>query len=569
MDLDVAIIGGGPSGSTAGAILKKYNPNLQVGIFEREVFPRDHIGESQLPGISPILEEMGVWDKIEAAEFPIKLGGTYRWGKTAELWDVDFYPAEHFQDEPRPAKFVGQRRSTAFQVDRSIYDEILLDHAAELGCKVHEGTRVMKILRDGDRVNGLILDTDEKVVARHYIDASGHSGILRRAMGVETECPTSLQNIAIWDYYQNADWAVHIGVGGTRIQILSIGYGWFWFIPLGPTRTSIGLVMPASYYKQSGKRPEELFNEALASDDRLLALLKNATSEGKLQTTKDWSFVSSRQTGENWFLIGESGGFADPILSAGMTIAHAAGREAAYAILEIDRGKQDPNWIKSEFGLRQSQRVKNHMRFAEYWYTANSQLKDLKEHTAEIARDSGIELAPDRAWAWLAQGGFINEDLTVGTGAYSLNGVKALSEFLSDFEPEMPFEKFNVFELDLNGATWRDRATFVKGEVKKSQSYVRGERVLPIDGVFQLVVDILQREKTVQGFVNRLNQVAEPLRDKASQRTALVVNAIQALEAMIHDGWVKASHDPSKPLISLTGEYLAMRWNKDPQPATA
>src|SRR6201992_2703477 len=113
---DVAIIGGGPSASTCAAWRKKYNPSLDVAVFEREVFPRDHIGESLLPPISPILEEMGCWDKVETAGFPIKLGATYRWGKNPELWDFDFVPVDQFQVEPRPAKFEGQRTATAFKV---------------------------------------------------------------------------------------------------------------------------------------------------------------------------------------------------------------------------------------------------------------------------------------------------------------------------------------------------------------------------------------------------------------------------------------------------------------------
>ena len=281
MDYDVAIIGGGPAGATAGTLLKKYHPNLNVALFERDKFPRDHVGESQLPAISMILEEMGVWEKVEAANFPIKIGSTNRWGKNPELWDLEFIPSEILVDEPRPAKFQGQRRHTAFQVDRAIYDKILLDHAAEYGVEVHEGTGVKKVNRAGDGIDSLDLGDGRTISAKYYVDASGHIGVLRRAMGVECTYPSTLQNVAFWDYWQNADWAINIGVGATKVQVMSLGWGWIWFIPLGPTRTSVGLVVPANYYKSSGQKPEELYLEALGQEERISALPKNAVCEHK------------------------------------------------------------------------------------------------------------------------------------------------------------------------------------------------------------------------------------------------------------------------------------------------
>jgi 2-polyprenyl-6-methoxyphenol hydroxylase-like FAD-dependent oxidoreductase len=181
---DVAIIGGGPAGSTAGSLLKKYSPGLDVAIFESEIFPRDHVGESQLPPISKILDEMGCWGKVEAAGFPIKIGATYRWGANPGLWDFYFVPADKFREEPRPAQYQGQRLQTAFQVDRGEYDKILLDHAAELGRDVHQGTAVKQVAKTGDRVDHLELTDGKKVHARHYIDASGGAAILRKAMAV-------------------------------------------------------------------------------------------------------------------------------------------------------------------------------------------------------------------------------------------------------------------------------------------------------------------------------------------------------------------------------------------------
>src|SRR5476651_239244 len=154
-EFDVAIIGGGPAGSTVGSFLKKYNPSLKVVILEREKFPRDHVGESQLPVISAVLDEIGVWDKVEAANFPIKVGATYRWGRTTDLWDFEFLPDGKLEPQARPAKFAGQRRQTAFQVDRAEYDKILLDHAESLGCIVRQETQVRSVLHEGDRVAGL------------------------------------------------------------------------------------------------------------------------------------------------------------------------------------------------------------------------------------------------------------------------------------------------------------------------------------------------------------------------------------------------------------------------------
>ena len=569
MQLDVAIVGGGPAGSTAGSLLKKYDPGLKIAIFERETFPRDHVGESQLPPISRVLEEMGCWAAVEAADFPIKVGATYKWGRSPELWDFEFIPADVFQDEPRPAAFEGQRRLTAFQVDRAVYDDILLRHAASLGCEVRQATKVAEVRRDGDRVTGLRLEEGEEVVARYYLDASGHSGLLRRTMGVEAEYPTTLQNIAIWDYWQNADWAVEIGVGGTRVQVMSLGYGWIWFIPLGPTRTSVGLIVPASYYKESGERPADLYARALREEPRIAALMRNATSEGNLSTTKDWSFLAARTVGENWFLVGESAGFADPILAAGMTMAHSAGREAAYTILEMDRGKLAAPWLREQYDRRQRGRILNHIRFADYWYTANAQFEDLKGFTAELARDSGLDLSPDKAWAWLGQGGFINEDEETGSSGFSLDQIKQLGEFISDLQDDGILQRNNVFRLDLGGASWKERAHYQDGGIVRTEAYIRGERTLPLRGAFGFLVDALQRDPTLAGLIVRIRDYAEGFRHDEELRTRIIHNILQSLEALVSDGWVRASHDPSQPLEDLRVQSRGIHWNHDPAPATA
>ncbi|GIW74294.1 MAG: hypothetical protein KatS3mg103_0816 [Phycisphaerales bacterium] len=384
---DVAIIGGGPAGSTLATLLRKYDPALAVTIVEKEVFPREHVGESQLPAIGPILHEMGVWDKVEAANFPIKLGASLTWGRDGERWDFDFYPVEEFRDEPRPARFEGQRTRTAFQVERSVYDTILLEHAQEMGARVLQGTQVREVLREGDRVLGLELSNGQRLTARHYVDASGTHAILRRAMGVQTDAPESLRNVAFWSYWDNVQWAVEIGVGGTRVQVRSLPYGWIWFIPLSPTRASVGLICPAAYYKQTGLSPEAIYTKALDEQQEIARLMAQATRTDGIHAAKDWSQVAHRVTGENWWVCGEAAGFADPILAAGMTLAHGSARELAYTILETERGELDRSWLRRAYDEKTRRNIRQHIRFAQFWYASNGCFKDLQEHCRQIAAE--------------------------------------------------------------------------------------------------------------------------------------------------------------------------------------
>ncbi|MFZ4508654.1 MAG: NAD(P)/FAD-dependent oxidoreductase [Fimbriimonas sp.] len=548
---DVAIVGGGPAGSTLGSLLRKYDPSKKVVILEREKFPRDHVGESQLPPISHILDEMGCWDKVEAANFPIKIGATYRWGKSKDLWDFEFLPGAMFNDQERPAKFEGQRRHTAFQVDRATYDKILLDHAAELGCEVREETRVTEVLKEGDRILGFKLSDGSVVEANHYVDASGSAGIMRRSMGVEADEPAQLRNIAIWDYWENAEWAVKIGVGGTRVNVMSLGYGWLWFIPLGPTRTSIGLIVPADHYKSLGKSPEQLYLDAIAEEPLISQLVSNAKREMNLQATKDWSFVCERMAGENWFLVGECAGFADPILAAGMTLAQSGARELAFSILEIDRGKHEAQWVKDQYQTRQQKRISQHIRFANYWYTANGIFTDLQAYTAEIAKDEGFVLDAKKAWQWFGTGAFITEEDDFATyGGFTLDQVKVMHGLMTEHWPEWELSKHNEFKLNLGGAMKKTSATYSGGEIKPVACYIRNNQALPLTGYFALLVHVLNQERDA----DKIMRMLMPLLQKAGMGRNLndaVHKAMQSLEGMLLDGWVVGSFNKKRPPFQL------------------
>lgn len=551
---DVAIIGGGPAGATAGTLLRKYMPALSVIIIEKETFPREHVGESQLPLISTILDEMGVWDKVEAANFPIKVGATYTWGRDPAPWDFNFVPPEQFRDEERPAKFEGQRRYTAFQVDRAIYDDILLRHAQSLGCEVREGTQVVEVMRDGDRVEGLRLSSGETITARYYIDASGTVGLVRRTFDIPVDSPERLRNVAFWDYWENAEWAEEIGIGGTRVQVRSLPYGWLWFIPLGPTRTSIGLVCHAEHYKKSGKRPEEIYRQALADESLIASLIAEATPEGNVRSTKDWSFVAERLCGENWFLIGEAAGFADPILAAGLTLAHTSARDAAYTIMELERGEHERDWLLKRFDDKNRESIYHHIRFAIYWYSANGLQSDLQEYCQELAASAGLRLNPRDAFQWISQGAFTTE--IVGNPSISFYDLTSIHDLVNRFgkgnrTQNWLIDGFSVFDLNLHNASQSFVGDLANGRIRKVPCYVKGERKLPLHEFYGLVVDVLRQSNDAMTILNLTNNAIEMIFPPAHHAYARS-RVLEVLESLVLEGWVIAKHNRKRQPLRLS-----------------
>jgi len=548
---DVAIIGGGPGGATTGGMLRRWAPELRVGIFERERFPREHVGESQLPVLGAILHELGCWDAVEAADFPIKIGATYRWGRSAKLWDFEFVPQAEYVTEARPRQYGGQSARLAFQVDRAVYDSILLDHASALGCEVHQGRGVRSVQRTGDRVDALILADGTEVQARHYVDASGNSALLRRAMDVPVDVPTKLQNIAFYDYWDNAEWATQFPGGATRVLVLSIGCGWIWYIPLSATRTSIGFICPAAWYKAQDRSPAELYAWALAQEPLIAQLTAKASREGDVRATKDWSFLSSRMAGENWMLVGEAGGFADPILAAGLTLTQTSAREAAYTLLALDRGEHDPAWLRQHYESNQTNRIRQHIRFADFWYSANGIFTDLQDHTRELAKDAGLDLSPQRAFQWLATGGFATDILgQAGIGGLDLAGARQVTLRMGAKPQAWNLSQFNRFRLKLSGASKETLPAYRDGNISAIPCYVRGARRLPEYGYYKILIDALREEHDLTRLLERLR--GQRLPDNAQGFLGGDMQQLmQALEIMLNDGWVEGKFDPRRPKVTL------------------
>lgn len=552
----MVVVGGGPGGATLGSLIRKYNPRLRVLILEREHFPREHVGESQLPPIGRVLQEMGAWEKIEAAGFPVKLGATYTWGKTTEPWVFGFIPEQEIRDTTRPAKYAGWRSRVALQVERSRYDEILLEHASSLGCEVRQGVRVAKVHHDGGAISHLETDQGERIVGRHYVDASGNAAVIRRQLGVEVDAPTLLRNVAFWDYWEKPGLNAPLMKNGTvRVQIRSLGFGWIWYIALSEDRTSVGLVCNAEYYKTSGKRPEQIYHEALKAEPSVAGWLSGASHRGKVESTTDWSYVARRAYGPNWFLCGECLGFADPILAAGLTLTHTCAEHLACTILELERGEQDAAWLRRQYEEIQQRRVAQHIKFAEYWYSANGLFKEVLDNCTKIAQGAGLKLDPAEAFRWLSHGGIDDHLGQFAIGGLGLSGFKAVQHRFShdgDGVVACAIDGATHLKLNFAGATRSMMAAPQMGRVLKIEVLERDGARLPLVGHYKLVADVLAKEHAADRVVAGLKRAIAAAFPGETNLGPLFSQAMQAIEAMAVRGWVEVEKRPEAVAIRMS-----------------
>jgi hypothetical protein len=245
-------------------------------------------------------------------------------------------------------------------------------------------------------------------------------------------------------------------------------------------------------------------------------------------------------------------------------MAHIAGQQVAYTINEIEHGG-DARWLKEQFALRHRHRIETHIRFGDYWYTSNSQLKELKEFTTELADARGLQMTPEKAWDWIARGGFIDEDLAVGIGGFDLASLKESRHYLADLKFDSPLEKNNVFRLDLKGAMSKDRASYLDGRVGKTLCYLRAGRVLPIRGAFELLVSVLQHETALERIIGAISMLAQQRADDRNFVQNVLPQVAPALEGMVADGWVHASYDPRRPLATLDSRFAGFHPHRDPK----
>jgi flavin-dependent dehydrogenase len=361
-DYTFAVAGGGPAGCAAAITLAQCGHS--VVLFERESFPRFHIGESLLSTVNDAFAALGVTEAINNASFPEK------WGARLYTHDGTSGRGVNFA-EVREVK-----RPQTYQVSRATFDRILMDRAREVGVEVREDTRVTACEFERDAA---LLEYDNnagsgRVRAQALVDASGRNGLIARKYNLRIDEPL-LANIAVFSHYKNVPRLPDGCPNDIRI-IARSDAGWFWLIPISEELMSVGVVLPKNLYVQlpSGT-PEEQLERAIAETPVVAELMREAQREWPVRVEKDYSYSASTYAGDRWILVGDAGFFLDPVFSTGVSVALESGIEAAHA---LDRALSKKKFSARSFAAysrRQRKRFRTFRRFVLGFYTP--QFRDL------------------------------------------------------------------------------------------------------------------------------------------------------------------------------------------------
>lgn len=314
------MIGGGPAGSTAATTLAQ--AGRRVLVLEKEKFPRFHVGESLLPYNRQIFDDLGVWTKLESAGFMPKRGAQFLMGNGRQKVRLDFSKGA-FTAFPQ-----------AIQVERSKFDNILLAHSREAGAEIREQAQVLehRVEEEGVTVRYRTLEAGEQNAgAKFLIDASGLSNFTANKDSLR-EYYSAHKKIAMFRHYRGVD--MPKGEESGDILIVRRENSWFWMIPLEADKVSVGLVMDRADFQASGKKPEDVYLDAIATTRAVSTRCAAAAPICDISVVSDFSYRNGALVSPRVVRVGDASGFIDPIFSSGVLLAMTSGQQGARVVHE-------------------------------------------------------------------------------------------------------------------------------------------------------------------------------------------------------------------------------------------
>ncbi len=356
--VDILVIGAGPSGSVCSAMLNQAGINVLV--IEKQQFPRFSIGESLLPQSMVYIEKAGMLDAIESAGYQFKNGAAFR--------DKEAYSTFDFRQ-----KF-SQGPGTTFQVKRADFDKRLADQAAAQGVEIRYQQEVIAIERLNDKVQLTIEDNDGKryqVIANFVLDASGFGRVLPRLLDLEKPSNFPMRQSVFCHIQDNITDTNH-----DREKILVTVHPdnqdvWFWLIPFSDGTSSLGVVAEPSFFEKIEGTPEQVLMTCVSQDKALSQLLANAKVINTVNQINGYAADVNSLVGDNYALLGNAGEFLDPVFSSGVTIAVKSADLAANLLIR-ERAGENVCW-HADYAEPLKQGVDTFRVLVEAWYDGRLQ----------------------------------------------------------------------------------------------------------------------------------------------------------------------------------------------------
>jgi FAD-dependent halogenase len=413
---DVVVVGGGPGGSTLAAVVALRGHRVLV--LESEQFPRYQIGESLLPPtIHGICKLIGCSEEVARAGFTRKQGGTFKWGANPDPWTFSFSVA------PRMAG----PTSFAYQVERMKFDKILMENARRVGAEVREQCTVRSVFDEDGRAAGVTYsdaDGREHVVrARYVVDASGHKSRIYRSVGGSRQYSDFFRNVALFGYFENGKRLPAPSSG--NIFSCAFDSGWFWYIPLSPTMTSVGAVVHQELASKIQGDPEGMLLKLIEESPHISDYLADATRitegvYGQVRVRKDYSYCQTTFWRPGLVLIGDAACFVDPVFSSGVHLATYSAMLAGRSINSVMAGAVDEEAAFREFEGRYRREYGVFYEFLVSFYEMHADEASYFWEARKVTNSTHTEL---EAFVSLVGG--------LSSGEFRLGGANAIASRLS------------------------------------------------------------------------------------------------------------------------------------------